>query len=130
MLTREVEEVVHQEKGMRGSQNGVERWEGWGSQWGRAERSDMLVRGRGAMGRGRGGVAGVDRGGHGFEKHICWMGHQEIFQEYDCSEGEKKSCSPMPNSMLCEKVTDEGKEKGQGAEPSDIIITVIKMLKS
>ena len=65
MLTREVEEVVHQEKGMRGSQNGVERWEGWGSQWGRSERSDMLVRGRGAMGSGRGGVAGVDRGGAG-----------------------------------------------------------------
>lgn len=49
---------------------------------------------------GRGGVAGVDRGGHGFEKHICWRGHWEVFQEYDCFEGERKSCSPVPNYVV------------------------------
>lgn len=52
------------------------------------------------------------RGGHGFEKRVCWMGHWEVFQEYDCFEGERKSCSPVPNCTLCEKLTDEGKEKG------------------
>lgn len=70
----------------------------------------MLVRGRGAMGRGR--VAGLDRGNHGFERQICWMDHWQVFQEDDCFEGERKSGSPLPNCTLSEKLTGDSQEEG------------------
>lgn len=50
----------------------------------------VLVRGVGALVRGRGRMAGVDRGGHGIKRQICCLGYWQVSQKDGCFKGEKE----------------------------------------